>query len=788
MTKPHPIHDDWILPILQELVSTEVFNTFTRERDSDYWNSAVQTGITTDAQLLDAIARRTHIAIASVPLSATEQAKYYIPELVARRYTIVPLTVSQSILTVATANPYDLDCEQALGFISGKRIEFRLASPRQITEYLDTLYQPAQSHVSKLLEEVRSSYAPSQSLQPGTEELLSARGYTTQNGTRALERRDEGTTEIASTSRPIIQLVDHIVADGISKRASDIHLEAEESAIAVRYRIDGVLQHAITLPREVGLPLVSRIKIMARMDIADRLRPQGGRIRVTINDQAVDLRVSTLPATHGEKVVIRILDSRAALRSLDSLGLPPAIATRLRKLLDIREGLILITGPTGSGKTTTLYAALQELLQRGLNIITVEDPVEYRVPGIVQVQVNDKAGLTFAAALRSILRQDPDVVLIGEVRDRETAAIAIQAALTGHLVFATLHTIDACSSITRLQDLGVDPAKVAAALKGVIAQRLVRRLCTDCARPSSDPIPPLLWNAIPTGATLLKPTGCTTCGQTGYRGRIAVPELVPITPDLERLIASAATTPTLIAAARSNGAQSLWESGVSYVLDGITSAEEIARVLDAEHQEPLYDSTYLYGQDDPSSIFDQGEGEEQNVPTEPSIDVVPQPRHLAPPVTPMTKLEIGVVDVYIVDPNQSPWRVLALKRASDTVRPNSWETVHGKIDANETPEQAAVREVKEETGLTVQRLYNVTVHAFYLRPPQTVQLAIVFCAFVDSAAPITLSGEHQQYEWLPITAAGDHFTWPRARQALIEIAKLLNPDTLPTVEDVLRAL
>ena len=238
-----------------------------------------------------------------------------------------------------------------------------------------------------------------------------------------------------------------------------------------------MLKEVMVLPKAVGVPLVSRIKIMSQMDIADRLRPQGGRARVAINGARVDLRVSTLPASHGEKVVIRILDSRAALRSVESLGLDPIDGPRMQKLLEVREGLILVTGPTGSGKTTTLYAALRMLQHRGVNIITVEDPVEYRIPGIVQVQIHEKAGLTFASALRSVLRQDPDVVLIGEIRDRETAAIALQASLTGHLVFATLHTNDACSSITRLTDLGVDSAKLAGALKGVVAQRLIRRLC-----------------------------------------------------------------------------------------------------------------------------------------------------------------------------------------------------------------------------------------------------------------------------------------------------------------------
>src|SRR6185503_5206834 len=239
-----------------------------------------------------------------------------------------------------------------------------------------------------------------------------------------------------ASKRPVIRLVDHIVAEAITSRASDIHLEPEESGVRLQYRIDGVLREVMTLPRAAGLPLVSRIKIMAQMDIADRLRPQDGRARVTVNGNRVDLRVSTLPASAGEKVVIRILDSRSTVLNIDGLGLSPREQERLQGLLNLREGIVLVTGPTGSGKTTTLYSGLRTIQTRGVNIVTVEDPVEYKLNGIVQVQVNEKAGLTFAAALRSILRQDPDVVLIGEIRDRETAGIAIQASLTGHLVLS----------------------------------------------------------------------------------------------------------------------------------------------------------------------------------------------------------------------------------------------------------------------------------------------------------------------------------------------------------------
>lgn len=507
----------------------------------------------------------------------------------------------------------------------------------------------------------------------------------------------------------------------------------------------------------------------------------------------IDLRVSTLPAAHGEKVVIRILDPSGPMQSLEALGLDERVVGDLRRLLDTREGLILVTGPTGSGKTTTLYAALQMLLRRGLNIITVEDPVEYRVPGIVQVQVNEKAGLTFAAALRSILRQDPDVLLIGEVRDRETATIAIQAALTGHLVFATLHTIDACSSVTRLHDLGVEPAKISAALKGVIAQRLVRRLCDRCATISTDAVPPSLWNVVPNGAGLKRPGGCPECGETGYKGRLAVTEVLLVTAELERLIASAAPAGALMAAARRSGTQSLWECGVGQLLDGMTSVEEINRVLASDDRHAVSEREDDLGDTERRMMFDH-DGVDHELP--PSVvDMAPRARYhtgseasplLSPSMT--TDLKVGVVDVYLIDPIQQPWRVLTLQRSLGTRCPGAWEAVHGKIDEGkqETPEQAAVREVWEETGLTVQRLYNVTVHAFYLHQSSTVQLAVVFCAFVDSTVPVRLSAEHQASEWLGLDAAAARYIWPRAGQALREIHKLLSAGNAGPAEDVLR--
>ena len=755
--------DEWILPVLRELLTSAQFAAVAKDTTASKWCVAVSSGFTTDDAILRAIARRTRMRVAGA-LTSSPQAVARVPERLARRYSILPLSVSASTIDVATANPYDLHCEQAIAFAAGRRVRMSLALPARITERLEEVYRPA-SVVERLLASVGPVSV--HQVEPDTDPATA--------------------TQLADSARerPIIKLVDHIVAEGIAARASDIHLESEEDAISVRYRVDGVLRTAMTLPRAIGLPLVSRVKIMSRLDIADRLRPQGGRALVMVEGERIDLRVSTLPAAHGEKVVIRILDARGGVRSLDALGFDDTDAARLTRLLETREGLILVTGPTGSGKTTTLYSALHSLVSRGLNVITVEDPVEYRIPGIVQSQVNEKAGLTFAAALRSILRQDPDVILVGEIRDAETAAIAIQAALTGHLVFATLHTIDAASSITRLGDLGVDPAKTGTALKGVVAQRLLRRMCSACACDSDEPIPPSLWDCVPNGARLKAGAGCDVCAGTGFRGRMAAVELLTMTPTLTRLIVTSAPAPVITAAARAEGMRSLWTSGVARIMSGETTAAEVSRVLDSE--------TNRAGDRDQASVeqTDDWPSRDAKLPaTSPYSEHGTQPgmpeRHVG--TDSMTRIEVGVVDVYVIDPQTETWRVLALRRGTGTRCPGAWEAVHGRIESEETPEDAAVREVLEETGLTIRRLYNITVHSFYLHQTARVEVAIVFCAFVDSGAIVTLGQEHVEYTWLSMEDAAARFLWPRATQALGEIRQLLGSGDAGPAEDVLRVL
>ena len=554
----------WIVPALRAHLTEEQLYQLAAQPRESYWQTIVDREWMTDKALLAAVADHFGLRVAQIDTLGA-QSRELLPETLARRYQVVCVESGEAWIGVATADPNDLDCERAIAFATGRRVRMLLASPIVLANRIDELYRP-ENVVERLLENVSAKYE----VESINEEI------------------DASTMDISAGGegeRPIMRLVDYILAEGIAQRASDIHIEAEEAEVAVRYRIDGVIRQVMTLPRTVGIPLVSRIKIMSGLDIADRLRPQDGRARVAVNGIPVDLRVSTLPASHGEKVVVRILDQRAMVLSLEKMGIDGDALTRLHALLDLREGFVLVTGPTGSGKTTTLYSVLRRVQERAVNIITVEDPVEYRIPGIVQVQVNEKAGLTFASALRSILRQDPDVLLVGEIRDRETAGIAVQAALTGHLVLSTLHTIDAASSITRLADIGVDTYKIAAALKGVVAQRLVRRLCTHCRRPATDPIPGRLRTWIPDVTQLWEPVGCPECSQTGYRGRLAIAEILTVTHELERLIAANQPSIRIGAAARASGMRSLWDSAIAHVIGGLTSLDEVIRVLDVPREE-----------------------------------------------------------------------------------------------------------------------------------------------------------------------------------------------------------
>jgi type II secretory ATPase GspE/PulE/Tfp pilus assembly ATPase PilB-like protein/CheY-like chemotaxis protein len=557
--------DEWLVPSIESLLSPAAMAALRQEGGSpgSLWELLVQRKIASDQQILDAIAARFRFPIADLTkpdakLIAT------VPEQLARRFNVVPVAQTDSYLEVATSNPFDMDAEKMLAFATGREVRMLLGSPSKIREKLDELYRETESVVSRLLEGISGDFEVEQ-IKDEEESAVSAE---------------------QASQRPILRLVDGMIADGVSNRASDIHIEPVEGGVIVRYRIDGVLRQAMKIPRSAGVPLISRVKIMSGLDIADRLRPQDGRTRVSVNGEAVDLRVSTLPASHGEKVVIRILNQKTTTLALNSLGLAEDEQQAIKSLLGHKEGIILVTGPTGSGKTTTLYSSLRMVQSEGVNIVTVEDPVEYRLgQNIVQVQVNEKAGLTFAAALRSILRQDPDVVLVGEIRDKETAQIALQASLTGHLVLSTLHTNDAPNAVTRLVDMGMEAYKIAPALRGVVAQRLMRRLCPNCRVVSTEPIGGALARFIPPGATLYQAVGCNECSMTGYRGRFSIVEVLTMNPELERRIGEGATAEKIAEAARAAGMRSLFGSGLRHVLAGESTIEELLRVTDVPHEE-----------------------------------------------------------------------------------------------------------------------------------------------------------------------------------------------------------
>jgi len=383
----------------------------------------------------------------------------------------------------------------------------------------------------------------------------------------------------AADDAPIIRLINALLSQAIRENASDIHLEAFEDRSVVRFRVDGVLRDIVEPQRAIHGSLVSRLKVMSRLDIAEKRVPQDGRISLRVADRAVDVRVSTLPTQHGERVVLRLLDKETSRLNIEALGMDAASRGRFDRLIHQPHGIVLVTGPTGSGKTTTLYSGLMRLDRRRLNILTVEDPIEYDLDGVGQTQVNLRAGLTFARGLRSILRQDPDVVLVGEIRDLETAQIAVQASLTGHLVLSTLHTNTAIGAVTRLVDMGVESFLIASSLAGVLAQRLVRRLCPECAAPHApdDSERQLLRLEPGADANLLKPVGCHLCDHTGYRGRTGIYELIVIDDTLRTMIHDEAAEGAMLKHARRHS-DSLARNGFQKVLAGETSLEEVLRV------------------------------------------------------------------------------------------------------------------------------------------------------------------------------------------------------------------
>jgi len=387
----------------------------------------------------------------------------------------------------------------------------------------------------------------------------------------------EDLLDVASRA-PVIKLVNLILLEAVKATASDVHIQPYEERLIVRMRIDGILTDSFSLPASIQDEVVSRVKIMAKMNIAEKRLPQDGRATVQIGERLVDLRIASLPTNFGERIVIRLLDKGNRLLELGDLGMESQTLRFFRQLINVEHGLILVTGPTGSGKSTTLYAALKQLNSKEHNILTIEDPIEYHLEGISQTQVSDKKGMTFASGLRSVLRQDPDVIMVGEIRDRETATMAIQSSLTGHLVFSTLHTNDAASAITRLLDLGIEPYLVASSLVGVLAQRLVRRVCRECAKPCQPNVAELEWLASTDTQKMVQGAGCPTCRQTGYRGRLGTFELLVIDDNIRQLIQQHASATQIKDAAKSAGLHTLRDDGIRKILAGITTISEVERV------------------------------------------------------------------------------------------------------------------------------------------------------------------------------------------------------------------
>jgi len=473
-------------------------------------------------------------------------------------YGILPLEISGGRLRVAVSAEPNPGAIQDLRDSYGVEVETLAVGDQELKEAIRRVFASRES-VGELVRDLDATVLP---VSDTAEEPLA-------------DVRD------LANQPPVIRFVNLLIREAHADRASDIHLEATREGLRVRLRIDGVLSDLPAPPRSLQAAIVSRVKLLAELDIAERRAPQDGRIRVRLEARELDLRVSTVPTLHGESVVLRLLDRGGAPVGLDELGLAPAALETFRRLAGRNHGILLATGPTGSGKTTTLYAALALRQPDGEKMITVEDPVEYQLPGVTQVPVNLKAGVSFAAALRSILRQDPDVLMVGEMRDAETAGIAIQAAMTGHLVFSTVHTNDAASAIARLGDLKVDPYLIAATLEGVLAQRLVRRICPECReRYRPDPGCVALLANHPIGAPLLeRGAGCASCRHTGYRGRSGIFELLVVTEAQKRLITRGADVTDIRELAREEGMVSLREDGWRKVQAGLTTIEEVLRVV-----------------------------------------------------------------------------------------------------------------------------------------------------------------------------------------------------------------
>lgn len=476
-----------------------------------------------------------------------------ISESLAKKHSALPVRLEKNILTVAMADPLDIIAKDDMRIITGLEIDVVISPAADILRAINRFYD-ASERAERAVEEYR--------IQAGFQE-------------EAVEEEDADVT-----NAPMVRLVNTIISQAVRAKASDIHIEPFEKMVRIRHRVDGELREVMTPEKHTHAGIVTRIKIMGKMNISEKRIPQDGRVETTIEGIPIDMRLSVLPTVYGEKVVIRLLDRSSLVVRKEDLGFTPHNLERLEKILKVPEGIVLVTGPTGSGKTTTLYSVLKEMNQINKNIITVEDPVEYRIEGINQVQVNNKAGLTFANGLRSILRQDPDIVMVGEIRDVETAEIAVRAAITGHVVLSTIHTNDTVSTISRLVDMGIENYLVASAVVGIVAQRLVKRICPKCKTvyEASDSEKRILRVDANDALTLHKGTGCNACNHSGYSGRTAIHEVLVIDRDIRNMISSGASIDHIRIASKDKGLTTLNETCRDLVKAGTTTIDEMIRM------------------------------------------------------------------------------------------------------------------------------------------------------------------------------------------------------------------
>ncbi|MEK6681086.1 MAG: type IV-A pilus assembly ATPase PilB [Nitrospirota bacterium] len=528
----------------------------------------VKLGYVTEDKLLNLLSHQ--FGIPAVNLSTQEVDLNLIkmlPAEVAQKYQVIPVARKGATLTIAMVDPSDVFAIDDIKFMTGYDVQPVLSTEGSIRSAINKYYDTTDA-LQTVLKDIKLQEA----IEDGDVDIV-------HEGDEKVDLKD---LKEAVEEAPVVKLVNFILADGVTKGVSDIHVEAYEKKFRVRYRLDGILYEAMVPPMKLRAAMTSRLKIMAELDIAERRLPQDGRIKLRMKNKEVDLRVSTLPCLFGEKVVMRILDKSNLTLDLTKLGFEPKALQDFMNAINSPYGMVLVTGPTGSGKTTTLYSALNQINQIDVNIMTAEDPVEYYLMGINQVQMKDEIGLNFAMALRSFLRQDPDVVMVGEIRDYETAEIAVKAALTGHLVLSTLHTNDAPSTINRLLNMGIEPFLVSSSVLLILAQRLIRKVCQQCKEVEKVPVKSLIDIGFsPEEAEKVvcyRGKGCTNCSDTGYKGRIAIYEVMPIGDEIKELILEGASASEIKKTAAKMGMKTLRMSGLQKIKDGMTSVEEVVRV------------------------------------------------------------------------------------------------------------------------------------------------------------------------------------------------------------------